>query len=720
MKRILLSFLSIAVIASSSMAQVVDPCGTNSAHENYLKNYPELAKESESLENIFASKPYPTAENYAKKVAPYKIPVVVHVLHMYGNENVSDSYVYAQIDQLNQDFTASNADLSQVVPAFDTLIGDAQIEFVLAAKDPFGNCTNGIEHIYTHETRSGDGSDGLSAHKVGQWDRSHYFNIWMMETLEGGAGLLGYGTFPSMVTGTQFWRDGVAVRHDNSAAERTLTHEVGHWLGLCHTFGCAGTSGDGICQGDDNCDDTPSTDGSWGCNLTEDGCNPGTVENVQNFMDYSSCLRNFTPDQVAIMTNSMEDEATAQRKTLSNDTTWQETGIKDLILPQVPSNDINNLTVPLCVPVADFYSPDRTVCQGSFALFEDHSWNAVVGSRLWEFEGGTPATSTSPNVNVSWDTYGWKKVKLTVTNEAGSDTREEQQYIYVSPQWADNTGPASYNMNNDTHLFIVENAEDNHGKFQVVNSGGSQGNAFKLGNYKDVSQADYATEDWFYNYRLGGSIDGLITPSFDLRNTSGVTVTFKYAYATNAIDPADITEKLKCYTSSNCGESWLTSKTIQTTALVTAGYAGGSDYTPSNDVQWVEESFNVVTGSGSNRMRFKFEFEASDLSSNLWIDDISINGVLSLSDDVIANMDLEVYPNPTNGQAINVTYAAQNEPTEFILRDVQGKIIAQQVINTTNAQVTQALDNTENLASSYYFLEVKTGGSSITKKVVVL
>ena len=119
-------------------------------------------------------------------------------------------------------------------------------------------------------------------------------------------------------------------------------------------------------------------------------------------------------------------------------------------------------------------------------------------------------------------------------------------------------------------------------------------------------------------------------------------------------------------------------------------------------------------------MRFKFEFEASDVSSNLWIDDISINGTLSLSDDVIANMDLQVYPNPTSGEAINVTYTAQNEPTEFILRDVQGKVIAHQVINTTNAQVTQALDNTENLAASYYFLEVKTAGSSITKKVVVL
>jgi len=54
------------------------------------------------------------------------------------------------------------------------------------------------------------------------------------------------------------------------------------------------------------------------------------------------------------------------------------------------------------------------------------------------------------------------------------------------------------------------------------------------------------------------------------------------------------------------------------------------------------------------------------------------------------------------------------------LRDLQGKIIAQQTINDTNIQVNQSLANTENLSAAYYFLEVKTGDHSITKKVVVL
>ena len=98
----------------------------------------------------------------------------------------------------------------------------------------------------------------------------------------------------------------------------------------------------------------------------------------------------------------------------------------------------------------------------------------------------------------------------------------------------------------------VQNIEENYGKFQVVNNVGYNGTkAFKLQTYLDNSNADPFTDLWFYNNRLGLSVDNLITPSVDLRYTSNVTVTFKFAYATNATAAADIKEKLRVYTSSN-------------------------------------------------------------------------------------------------------------------------------------------------------------------------
>jgi hypothetical protein len=93
---------------------------------------------------------------------------------------------------------------------------------------------------------------------------------------------------------------------------------------------------------------------------------------------------------------------------------------------------------------------------------------------------------------------------------------------------------------------------------------------------------------------------------------------------------------------------------------------------------------------------------------------------LGVADQAIIDLNLVVFPNPTNGEAINVNYTAQNEPTHFILRDTQGKVVAQELIETTNTTVSKALDNTANLSAGCYFLEVKSGDHSTTQKVVVM
>jgi len=672
--------------------------------------------------------------NEGKKVTSYVIPVVFHILHMYGAENISDQNVYNLMSDLNEDYSATNPDISAVIPLFDTIIGDSEIQFKLAALDPFGNCTNGIEHVYTHETFKGE-----TVSKINQWDRSHYMNIWVVNQPNSGGTivgiLLGYATFPSGTDGSGFWTDGIVLRDWTvTSNDRTLTHEVGHYLGLPHPFN-GSEAGDGNC-GDDGIADTPSADGSFStCDLTKAVCPTSApiIENVQNFMDYSSCAVMFTEGQVVVAKNTLEGIA-GQRSVLHQDTTLIDTGVKDLLLPQDPTNP---LTVPLCTPVADFYSPDKTVCMLSTVSFSDESWNAIVDSRSWTFQDATPSTSTSSNPSVVFDSPGWKKVTLTATNAAGSDTKEDVNYIFVSPDWPGNYGPTSYDMESTstyatgTDFFVIQNPEDNYGEFGVVSNYGYNGSkAFKLQTYKDVSNADAYTKDWFYNFRLGGSVDNLITPSMDLRNTSGITVTFKYAYATNATLTADITEELKVYSTRNCGETWSprilsidgssVGSAITGDDIVTAGYASNADFNPTTNTMWKEASFTYTSTSQDRLTRFKFEFTASDVASNLFIDDINVTGLLGVNSAEISDLELMVYPNPTNGEAINVSFYAQDEATEFILRDVQGKVITHEVIEVTNAKVTQALSNTENLPSACYFLEVKTGDYTTTKKVVVL
>lgn len=687
----------------SANAQSTYSCGLTQKLQQLYAEDPQLEIDHQNLILNGLSQ----QSNSVNKSTVLTIPVVFHIVHTYGSENISDAQVLNQVDILNRDFRLMNSDTVDVIPEFKPFYSDVEIEFKLASKDPDGNCTNGIDHIYSHEAFQGDDYS-----KLNQWPRFQYLNIWVVAQMENG--VAGYAYYPTAVEGAAFFRDGIIILNNYIGAigtgspynSRALTHEVGHYLGLPHPWGS--TNEPGVACGDDGVPDTPVTKGSTlSCNLALDDCNPGVVENVQNYMDYSYCSRMFTIDQVSIMRNTLQD-APGQRNQLITSSNASFTGI-----------DVTSPTP--CAPIADFNANRRYTCVGEALTFKDHSFNGTVDSREWTFyDGGNEITSTDFQPSVQFTTPGYKTVKLVVTNAYGTDTKILTNYVFVSNPWPDFLGPKQFTFETaaDFGLFGVVNYEENHARFAPSNHGKSSAGCVKLNNYfNHTAYFPLSNEGNYYN-RLAGNKDELITPRFNLTTTTGVTVSFDYACGTNAASTSDITETLKVYASKNCGQTWSLRKTITGSELISMGYEGYQDAHPDDDQDWKTASFTYIPTAQDDATAFKFEYTASDRSGNLYIDNINVSGVLSVSE-LEEELGLIIAPNPIQaGNGINVSYVANGSPVTFTLRDLNGKVLLEESRSDATDFVQFQME-TGALRAACYLMEIKTMGSSIVKKVIV-
>ena len=283
-------------------------CGTDQQQAKAFAENPQLkadweAREAQEIlrdQQDFANNYGRNERNSVSVQSPptYIIPVVFHVIHDYGTENISDAQILDQMRILNEDFRKLNADTASIVSQFVGIADDSEIEFRLANIDPNGNCTNGIDRIASMETYVGD--DGS---KLNSWPRNRYLNVWVVRTISSGAA--GYAYLPGGAPTAAV--DGIiilstyvgSIGTGNPTTARALTHEIGHFLNLQHTWGS--TNNPNVACGNDGVSDTPVTKGWTSCNLTSNAiCTANVQENVQNFMDYSYCYRMFTAGQCPI------------------------------------------------------------------------------------------------------------------------------------------------------------------------------------------------------------------------------------------------------------------------------------------------------------------------------------------------------------------------------------------------------------------------------------
>src|SRR5688572_10697403 len=168
--------LPAALMMAARLAAQQPLCHTTEMQNAWFEAHPELKAgyeqlQKEAAETDKAMFQYGYQQMGAKSSgASFTIPVVFHILHQGGSENISDDQVTDAVNILTRDFSKMNADTNDVVGAFKNKIGNPEITFVLATKDPSGNCTNGIVRHWDPKT---DWSNSFNNYKY-SWPSSRY------------------------------------------------------------------------------------------------------------------------------------------------------------------------------------------------------------------------------------------------------------------------------------------------------------------------------------------------------------------------------------------------------------------------------------------------------------------------------------------------------------------------------------------------------------------
>lgn len=568
-------------------------CGQVHVEEQLIHENPNLEPQIIEADKQL-QKETALAQNQRGSRAKKVIPVVFHVIHQNGVENISDAQIHDQMRILNEDYSASNDDLTDVISSFQSRIGDMEIEFRLARKDPSGNATNGIDRIVSSLTNQG----GESA-KLNSWNRAMYLNIWVVKQWapNGGIpnGVLAYAYKPASAQSIPT-RDGIiclsqyigSIGTGQPLYARTITHEIGHYLNLSHTWGNTNEPGlSSNCNTDDGINDTPLCIGTFGCNLNGTSCN--SLDNIQNHMDYADCTVMFTEGQVNVVSAAL-NSSVASRNQLSTSSNLNATGVGQLTAANFSANRIN---------ICQFESIDFT----DKSQYDASNWD-------WILNGGVNGSSTNQNPTEIYENAGLYNVALTANNGTNTVSENKIGYIMVNPTFG-NQAPyfedfSTINQLNHEKWYAVNDYEDS---YEFVSDGGNgiNGSAcIRLKNHGNEQETN----------------DEILTTTYDLRVFSTVSVSFKIAYAQKT--SADIS-RLTMYMSDDCGKTWTQRWSAIGPTMSNAPITPGS-FIPSGNGDYKTFTVNNISGSVlSKSSQFKFVF-TNDEGNNVFIDDFNITG----------------------------------------------------------------------------------------------
>lgn len=435
----------------------------------------------------------------------------------------------------------------------------------------------------------------------------------------------------------------------------------------------------------------------------------GTIENIENYMEYSYCTyaHMFTQGQVDRM-HAMLNAGISERNNL-----WTE---QNTILTGTAEGHEG-----VCTPLADFYAVvgnlnnpaipfSPTACANSDVRFVDNSSRAFPTSWQWTFQDGVPATSTQQHPVVQFTSGGWKTVSLTVSNANGSDTKVSEHAVLIGQPDVIVGGQYQESFETPEAIYPYFNVSYGHDGdptyFSKYVGGGHTGSQCAWLNSSARNPLD------FVNPTNDMDHDDLITPNFDLSQMVSAQFSFWYSYSTNTTNLDTVSERIEVYSSNNCGATWQARGSITEPALITNGNMTSG---PGN---WVQRSFNIPGAMLTPNTRFRIRYISSPFSNNLYIDDINISGSVGI-EDMTADNPLNVFPNPSNDQFTIQAYGMDRSATTLVVTDLRGAVVYDLVQPPTGGHGLTISAQELGMADGLYLLRVSNEFGTSTQKLVV-
>jgi len=640
----------------------------------------KFAREVDSVEQIQNAHLAAYKESSNRSGTIYYIPVVYHILHEGGVENISDAQIKSDLNDLNDSYRKRNANVTAVNPAFQGISADVEIEFRLAQKKNDGTCFSGITRTYSSATNTG-GNAAANAVKLahGDFPGNKYMNIYIAKDIGGAAGYT-YRPGPPYYSDM---RNGIHVLHtyvgnigtsSQTGYNTTLAHEAGHWLNLAHLWGNSNNPGlASNCSGDDGISDTPNSIGWTFCNTAGVSC--GTLDNVENIMEYSYCSKMFTNGQKTRM-RAAATSVIGGRNNLITAGNHSATGIFDDIICS-----------------ADFEAENESVCQNTPIQFYDNSYHNPT-SWSWSFPGGTPSSSNLEKPVVTYNSPGRHNVSLTVTNASGTKTVSKTQYMRVLPDWG-LALPYSEGFEGTIKQF-----EDSWETIAIDTNSWSLNSA----NFSGSNSA------MLRNYSISDGLESeIISPSLNLTGNTAVNISFKYAYARKTTTTG---ESVQFLISNNCGASWVIARGLNPTAAST-----NSEFFPASN-QWGTQNISINNSFFTSNFRFKIKVINGN-GNNFFIDDININNTVGM-EEIEGLTNLSLYPNPMNDRATIALSLSKESKVNVQLLNTLGQTI-QNISNKaplSQGEHTMVVEK-GNLSPGVYFLSVELDGNRKIEKLII-